>query len=516
TCSYCTQTFATSAQKDCHFRVPTCKTKCEQCNEEFACEADLFVHNYTYHDKQNLVEQFPSLTIEEKNVFEELQCPICQNSLPATTMEHHLQEKHFSEESYSCCVCKSYFKTSSCLKTHLGRHFNKQKRETIANEKASIAFQRPIKKPKETENYPCKHCGEKFQSISARNHHKKVPPLNLQCPKCPTILKSQASMIVHNFQVHEQHLLVKTVKGDVSRTNRSLYCCPLCSKPIVDLKKHISSSHVDEMTYQCCVCGKKFSSSATLQKHCDDHALGKRGTFQCSKCPMVTHSHSDFFKHAATHRSQCEFCKIEFGHPHLLWPHYMSQHADELYTCEQCGKKIATKTQLATHMRYHRFQHIEPCPKCGIMIRGNLKKHLYRKHPEKPDTEENVDGQTSTSASNNHRCFKCFEWFPTRQSLIQHRQSHNRKSIPCPTCNKTFSTKTILTTHIDRVHLKISSYICDICGKKATSSYNLKVHKRIHSSTKLFTCDVCDQGFNYKASLQGHMRSKHGSATVEK
>ena len=601
TCSYCTKTFPSSAEKEAHNRLSKCVRQCEQCKNEFPCEADLFVHKYKYHDRQHLVEQFPSLAIGEGNQLDELQCPICNSYLPATVMQHHLQAKHFSDESYSCCVCKSYFKTSSCLKFHLDKHFPKRKRESTADDRGSLEVQKSKKKTKfipsdlemsyhsmedcaetnkpvssifhlrkikkkqnpcdnghdlpnngeinepnllgasvqksdlETKNCSCKHCGKTFSNQLARNNHKKVPPLKIKCPKCPCILDSQASLIIHNFQVHERQFHEEMVKGSFSGTKKSsgdidkssLHRCPLCWKSVIRLRKHVALCHTGEMLYQCCVCGKKFSSSATLKRHCDDHLKERKGKFQCSKCPMVTNNHSDFFKHAATHRSQCVFCKTEFGHSHLLWSHYLSQHEDELFTCNTCGKKIATKEQLETHMKYHRFTHVQPCPKCGIMIKGSLKKHLKRKHHGELDetdnktvipitgAEENVDGHTSSFNSNNYQCHNCPESFSNNQSLTQHRKSHNRKNIPCPNCNKTFSTKSILTKHIDRVHLKISRHICDICGKKATSSYNLKVHKRIHSTTKLFICELCDQGFNYKASLQGHMRSKHSGHQFE-
>ncbi|KAK3784630.1 hypothetical protein RRG08_003438 [Elysia crispata] len=590
-CSHCSITFSSKARLAAHNRMPGCIKQCEKCGENFLCFADLFIHQYRKYDPDFMAQNYPLLSILKSDDCKSTQCPFCTIKFQsASSLLKHLQVKHFSDATYACCMCDRAFKTFSLLNSHRVKCSSKKQRKkniskfasTTKSEDDSLLVAGSVKicnssynslaeglmdidgknnlmqsrsntelqeKIQNSENEMQKVNLLKFQQNSCSSDYTlsavepEVPKLaNLQsehtCSYCTKTFPSSAEKEAHNRLskcVHERQFHEEMVKGSFSGTKKSsgdidkssLHRCPLCWKSVIRLRKHVALCHTGEMLYQCCVCGKKFSSSATLKRHCDDHLKERKGKFQCSKCPMVTNNHSDFFKHAATHRSQCVFCKTEFGHSHLLWSHYLSQHEDELFTCNTCGKKIATKEQLETHMKYHRFTHFQPCPKCGIMIKGSLKKHLKRKHHGELDetdnktmipitgAEENVDGHTSSFNSNNYQCHNCPESFSNNQSLTQHRKSHNGKNIPCPNCNKTFSTKSILTKHIDRVHLKISRHICDICGKKATSSYNLKVHKRIHSTTKLFNCDLCDQGFNYKASLQGHMRSKHSGHQFE-
>ena len=595
-CSYCHRSFASLAQKEAHHRVPQCLRKCKECKEEFLCAADLFVHQFRKHNKHCLEEQFPSFTISRENQFDDKQCPICNEKAISETVHRHIQSKHFSDESFSCCVCQSRFKTSSCLKYHLEKHccrkrkFNledkpflnfkadrkvcspfslkKQAPSHFTQRSAKIFDQNTGRKSEEGHQLcddgllssqdsdrstisskldndneeltetpdekcsctcKCKHCGKVFSNQFERNMHKKVPPIKIKCPKCPCTFTSQASLIIHNFQAHEREFHEEMSKSSLSgfgkcKSNfdkKTLNRCPLCWKTPLKLREHVALLHTGEMLYQCCICGKKLNSAAKLNRHCDDHLNGRKGKFQCSKCPTVTNSHSEFFKHAATHRTQCIFCDIDFGHTHLLWSHYKSEHADRLFTCHLCGKKIATQAQLNSHMRHHRFTYLKPCPICGIMIKGNscLERHMKRMHHVKKEQTgsekegmDKIGGEQSAThdqPDNQYLCSECPMIFPTHHSLKLHLRTHSRHRIPCPTCNKTFTTNSILTRHIDRVHLNISSYTCDICGKKATSGYNLKVHKRIHSATKHFFCDICGQGFNYKASLQGHMRSKH-------
>ncbi|RUS73870.1 hypothetical protein EGW08_018372, partial [Elysia chlorotica] len=258
------------------------------------------------------------------------------------------------------------------------------------------------------------------------------------------------------------------------------------------------------MLFQCCVCAQKFLTDIKLKRHCYRHLNPKTGRFKCSRCQFETDNRSAFLKHAATHRTECAICNTDFGHTHLLQSHMESQHADRLFTCKICGKKIATKDQLDTHMHYHRFNSTgKQCPICGTIIKSGLNKHIMRKHPKKSETSE------PHHSDNQHTCSKCFKKFTSRINLAEHvRRNHTNHSSSCPTCGKTFSKTESLTKHIDKVHLNkdLRTYICELCGKRATSSYNLKVHMRIHSTSKLFFCDLCGQGFNYKAFSRANIK----------
>ena len=551
-CSYCLRVFTSSSEKEAHHRVPKCLRRCNKCKKDFFCEADLFVHQCKKHGKH----QFPSFKESLRN---ELQCPLCTQAFPADVIHHHIQTKHYSDESFSCCICKSNFKTHSHLASHLKNHHLSEKRKLLTNDESGEVHDSPVVKvrkmfkgqeckslalPLDTNKrqaslsskektgldakYNCKYCSKMFKDWAEKNDHRKVLDLEVKCPKCPAILNSQASLIIHDFQVHEKDISSSSSKSKVDKSvdnlnmsMKSLIRCPLCHKQTIQLKEHIAVVHIGEMLYQCCVCGEKVLTTDKLRRHSQGH-LKMRGKFHCSKCPMILNNHSEFFRHAATHRTQCVFCNTEFGHAHLLWSHYESQHADELFTCKTCGKKIPTQAQFDAHMKHHRYTYVKPCPVCGIMIKGKIDEHMQRMHHGKmeqtdtatltlkEDSEGNDQEQTSaTQSDNQYLCSVCPKTLPTHRSLMEHLRKHDANPITCPTCAKKFSTNSNLTKHIDRVHLNITAHTCEICGKKATSSYNLKVHMRIHSITKLFFCELCGQGFNYKASLQGHMKSKH-------
>jgi uncharacterized Zn-finger protein len=52
-------------------------------------------------------------------------------------------------------------------------------------------------------------------------------------------------------------------------------------------------------------------------------------------------------------------------------------------------------------------------------------------------------------------------------------------------------------------------FACQICGKRFTRRYSLKVHMNLHMGKYILQCDICKKGFNTSYSLRGHMNTIH-------
>lgn len=50
-------------------------------------------------------------------------------------------------------------------------------------------------------------------------------------------------------------------------------------------------------------------------------------------------------------------------------------------------------------------------------------------------------------------------------------------------------------------------YLCEICNKSFTSSYNLKYHLAHHYNLKNFICDQCPNAYNTQSDLNQHKRT---------
>ena len=91
------------------------------------------------------------------------------------------------------------------------------------------------------------------------------------------------------------------------------------------------------------------------------------------------------------------------------------------------------------------------------------------------------------------------------------------KPYKCETCEKCFSRKVYLVSHIQSVHAKVKPYKCNICDKCFQCQSNLKNHIRcVHEKAKPFNCQICARGFSLKKTLDTHIRVVHEGAKPHK
>lgn len=93
-------------------------------------------------------------------------------------------------------------------------------------------------------------------------------------------------------------------------------------------------------------------------------------------------------------------------------------------------------------------------------------------------------------------------------SFSTFRTSNNVKGFLCQVCNRHFTQKGNLKTHL-MTHSGERPYECRICGKNFTQKGNLDTHVKIHTETKDHKCQYCDRGFTQRGNLKTHIRSVH-------
>lgn len=78
------------------------------------------------------------------------------------------------------------------------------------------------------------------------------------------------------------------------------------------------------------------------------------------------------------------------------------------------------------------------------------------------------------------------------------------KQFKCNKCSSSFTRKTRLTEHINRVHLgKIYHFKCNQCGTRLSSKENLTRHSIVH--TDKFKCKRCNRRFDRSYRFQRHL-----------
>jgi uncharacterized C2H2 Zn-finger protein len=89
------------------------------------------------------------------------------------------------------------------------------------------------------------------------------------------------------------------------------------------------------------------------------------------------------------------------------------------------------------------------------------------------------------------------------------RNVKHEKQFKCSKCTSSFTRKTRLTEHINRVHLgKVYQFKCEECGTRLSSKENLTRHSIVH--TDKFKCLKCNRRFDRSYRFQRHVEKCNG------
>ena len=90
-----------------------------------------------------------------------------------------------------------------------------------------------------------------------------------------------------------------------------------------------------------------------------------------------------------------------------------------------------------------------------------------------------------------HPCNQCSETFAWKSSLNRHIEKmhqDNQTMFPCQFCEKQYKLSSILSDHVKRDHFAERSHQCELCPKAFFKLNDLKYHKRVHLSIKPYVC----------------------------
>ncbi|KAK1751773.1 hypothetical protein QBC47DRAFT_329518 [Echria macrotheca] len=271
-----------------------------------------------------------------------------------------------------------------------------------------------------------------------------------------------------------------------SHTNDRAFRCPYegCGKDYLEekhLAQHIKGTHTHEKRYTCEVpdCGKSFVTATRLRRHAAVHEGAER--FRCRDyegCNQSFRKHQTLQRHIRTvHLGESAFvcnnggCKSGFDTAGALRRHIQREHGELKFWCDECAKEedddgeshrvgFTTMALLENHMKR---EHIA-CPFCDAKCRSDshLEKHIDMLH-------------SGTSLE-------------------------ERKTVPCEWegCNKTFTRKSNLYTHIRTAHqgMRFKCGEVDTFGVEDITDWNWQE-------------EGCGQEFYSKSKLEEHIRFVH-------
>lgn len=226
-------------------------------------------------------------------------------------------------------------------------------------------------------------------------------------------------------------------------------------------------------------------------------------------CPICSkHFISDYFlkRHILKHVSkkvQCIICASKFKSKFYLYEHTKMEHLlkQSFYlSCRICGRTYTDVLKLQTHERQHYLKACQLCNKV-YATQAHYDNHIQR-HSTKLKMLKDKRAQT---------CSFCEKECSNDNELSLHVNKIHLQIKPynCDMCERQFYTENNLKNH-KKVHGMPSKENCVFCGKTLKSRKQLVIHVRKHIGAKPFCCQVCGQSFYSVSKVREHMKVYHG------
>ncbi|XP_078702626.1 uncharacterized protein LOC144928290 [Branchiostoma floridae x Branchiostoma belcheri] len=215
--------------------------------------------------------------------------------------------------------------------------------------------------------YRCNNC--EFVAETVEEVHQHQLSIGHQrthkCRHCDFTTHWQKNLILHEKRHSETEKYIS---------------CEICRK---DVPKSTYKRHRERHSrkFTCPTCSKTFPEKGLLKIHTDFTHDNK--VLQCSYCDKTFRSYAGYMMHRYVHVSDehtCKDCDLKFRTKALLYHHRRKAHLPfKEYTCEVCGKVLASPRRLKDHRKIHMGDEakVYKCTKCPASFKwaGSLRKH---------------------------------------------------------------------------------------------------------------------------------------------
>lgn len=415
-------------------------------------------------------------------------CPFCRHKATRLSLSQHLQEKH-PESVLTCEKCSLKFIDSERYDCHQLTHINGE--------------------------YLCENCDVKFGTISELCNHRNSEHTLKEgeentCPICNKVFRVRAKFVTHIVKLHRGKVQIDGLVWG----NRRTLVCNVCQKIFRKASLYLAHEKTHRgKTLSCLYCENTYSSQSLLQDHILTHLFGD---YECSDCSAKFASpHQLGIHEEKVHRSAlskaCEYCHKEFRDQMKLICHRRKDHPESeesrkaKYCCPECGMKFVMKGNFVRHLRVHEKDKDAKAPGCSVCGKVLANKYSLATH------------MRTHSRETYYKCDICDKAFVSKYTLTDHvRRIHEEfgpgRDKVCDHCGRSFFTKTELKYHI-KSHTGERPYRCDVCGETYLSSSTLRYHMQKHSNI-MFVCPECKAKFENYVGWSTHMKRVHGISRV--
>ncbi|XP_060776231.1 zinc finger protein 502-like [Neoarius graeffei] len=241
----------------------------------------------------------------------------------------------------------------------------------------------------------------------------------------------------------------------------------------------------------CIDCEAVAKTFCTFQRH--------KKNYCCAECVS-----GDAVENLSLKDFSVHFSDIQSFHLHAIAKHCGTEKLFEHKICQDCNKtiKVETDPNKKGHVCKYKVK-LFCCNVCHkhFITKIGQKLHYYRLH-----------------TAHQYTCKYCMMVFDTKQSKLEHEQSHTEDTLCylCPDCPEKFKDFFTRNEHL-KTHRSKKKHTCSMCNRKFALFQGYERHLRIHSGEKCgcnqlkpFKCEVCNCSFNQDGHLKSHMRLHTG------
>ncbi|XP_055314011.1 zinc finger protein 729-like [Sitodiplosis mosellana] len=468
----------------------------------------------------------------DPNIF---RCGVCNKSLPnrRTLLRHN--DLHANK--FQCDVCNRSFGSTNHLKQHMNTH---KARETLKRNivcdvcHKKFRYEETMEKHRKmhTDNlrydHICEFCAKEFKTIVELKNHilkkhsteTKQPEAKLQCDVCNGWYP-KSSLKAHKIKHN----------SEPQKCNQ----CDKVSPNAQALEQHIRYTHNSEANFNCHLCEKSFKLPASLRDHIATHLNNK--SHKCTYCDMTFVWRQNMYKHRKLHeewladkaeapsndkvmeiKKESDLCRLCYTQPVEYFDIFenatsmptivdtLKQYFDDEVNdsdilpkviCIECWDRIESFRKFSEEvieLREEYLQrlnsavkdeHIEEC-----VIPPEIHREIVCVDPLRAIKMliEEEDENMELEESNLHYNLTDERGSPNDDEAYEEVFDSNK----LPQCNESVR------------------YTCDICQREYSMKKRLETHMlAVHVSKMKFPCNQCDESFGSRKRLEDHHHFKH-------
>lgn len=281
-----------------------------------------------------------------------------------------------------------------------------------------------------------------------------------------------------------------------NHTSELPYICTLCVKEKVIINSVTTLNvhkRMHENPLKCERCDRRYSNHRALSLHRQIHHSGGNDPCPstCSYCGKVCPSKLALRNHEKFHTQgiSCEFCGKVFVENNKLRAHIQRKHEKlKNYQCHLCQKRLTSLDAVQSHIK---IMHSNREVRCKYCNRRYTSEYSLRTHEKKHLADESYEPTN--------------KWTPY-YSIVPGEEGL-KEQVRRKKCNLCGAIVRVIGAHLIALHFP-TEYRCELCNAVFKRKQIYELHMKEHENGKAHSCPICDKKFSERKLLITHLKTK--------